>query len=243
MMIKYRVHEVAKDLNVPSKEIVDLLEKHFGEVKKHMTALTEEELDIVFEHYTQARELPNFDEYFAQAEKRRTEQETVVQQEEESKPAAPEKAAEPAKKEAKPAAKQNAPAQRNANARPAGRQQQNARGNAQKQQPKRQQERKAPAQPQQPAAVQPAAGPSNTVTKPQGRVIDTRSANVNIDKYNEKYDRLASEKMKSGMNTSKKQKITQRSQQRGKPRNSRKETEALSARQNRSPLPSLTRLP
>ena len=27
MMIKYRVHEVAKDLNVPSKEIIDLLEK------------------------------------------------------------------------------------------------------------------------------------------------------------------------------------------------------------------------
>ena len=40
MMIKYRVHEVAKDLNVPSKEIIDLLQKHFGEVKKHMTALT-----------------------------------------------------------------------------------------------------------------------------------------------------------------------------------------------------------
>ena len=181
MMIKYRVHEVAKDLNVPSKEIVDLLEKHFGDVKKHMTALTEEELDVVFEHYTQARELPNFDEYFAQAEKRRTEQETAVERVEEPKPAAPEKAAEPAKKEAKPAAKQNVPAQRNANARPAGRQQQNARGNAQKQPPKRQQERKA--QPQQPAAVQTEAVQSNAVTKPQGRVIDTRSANVNIDKY------------------------------------------------------------
>lgn len=226
MMIKYRVHEVAKDLNVPSKEILDLLEKHFGEVKKHMTALTEEELDIVFEHYTQAREMPNFDEYFAQAEKRRAEQETIVRREEEPKTAAPAKAAEPAKKEAKPSAKQNASAQRNANARPAGRQQQNARGNAQKQHPKRQQERKAPAQPQQPASAQPAAVQSNTVTRPLGRVIDTRSANVNIDKYNEKYDRLASEKMKSGMNTSKKQKITQRSQQRGKPRNSRKETEA-----------------
>ena len=50
MMIKYRVHEVAKDLNVPSKEIIDLLQKHFGEVKKHMTALTEEELDVIFEH-------------------------------------------------------------------------------------------------------------------------------------------------------------------------------------------------
>ena len=66
MMIKYRVHEVAKDLNVPSKEIMDLLQKHFGEVKKHMTALTEEELDVIFEHYTQLKALPNFDAYFAE---------------------------------------------------------------------------------------------------------------------------------------------------------------------------------
>ena len=66
MMIKYRVHEVAKDLNVPSKEIIDLLQKHFGEVKKHMTALTEEELDVIFEHYTQLKAVPNFDAYFAE---------------------------------------------------------------------------------------------------------------------------------------------------------------------------------
>ena len=36
MMIKYRVHEVAKDLNVPSKDIVTLLGKHFEGQKKHM---------------------------------------------------------------------------------------------------------------------------------------------------------------------------------------------------------------
>ena len=48
MMIKYRVHEVAKDLNVPSKDVIELLGKHFDTPKKHMTALTEEELtDIV----------------------------------------------------------------------------------------------------------------------------------------------------------------------------------------------------
>ena len=63
------------------------------------------------------------------------------------------------------------------------------------------------------------------MVRPQGRIIDTRSANVNIDKYNEKYDRMASEKYRSE-NTVQKQKITQKSQQRGKPRNSRKETEA-----------------
>ena len=54
MQIKYRVHEVAKDLNVDKKEIIDLLDRYFsGEQHKHATALTEEELNVVFEHYTQ----------------------------------------------------------------------------------------------------------------------------------------------------------------------------------------------
>ena len=40
MMIKYRVHEVAKDFDMPNnKEIISLLEKYTGETKKHMTAL------------------------------------------------------------------------------------------------------------------------------------------------------------------------------------------------------------
>ena len=29
MISKYRVHEVAKDFNVPSKEILDIVSKHF----------------------------------------------------------------------------------------------------------------------------------------------------------------------------------------------------------------------
>ena len=56
--------------------------------------------------------------------------------------------------------------------------------------------------------------------------MDTRTSQVNMDRYNEKYDRLASEKVKTDQ-TVNKQKLTQRSSQyRGKPKNSRKETEA-----------------
>ena len=65
MMIKYRVHEVAKDLDVPNKEVQDALQKYCGDPKKHMTALTEDELDVVFESFTQTRSLPSLDEYFA----------------------------------------------------------------------------------------------------------------------------------------------------------------------------------
>lgn len=231
MMMKYRVHEVAKDLNVPSKEIVDLLQKHFGEVKKHMTALNEEELDVIFEHYTQAREVESFNQYFAQKEQKASEQDQQPAQEAPAKKPEkkePKKAAQPVKKQEKPAAQKQNVEQKNQNnkRRPAA-QGKNAQGGQAQQKPAAQ--KKAATAPQQrPAAPVQNNAPeneSNVVTKPAGRIINTRSTNVNIDKYNEKYDRLASEKVKVD-NTVQKQKITQRSQQRGKPRNSRKETEA-----------------
>ncbi|RGB63544.1 hypothetical protein DW086_14090, partial [Harryflintia acetispora] len=68
MMEKYRVHEVAKDLEVPSKDVLTLLSEHFkGETIKHMTALSEQQLDLIFEHYTQKNMAENFDAYFAMA--------------------------------------------------------------------------------------------------------------------------------------------------------------------------------
>ena len=61
----------------------------------------------------------------------------------------------------------------------------------------------------------------------EGRIVDTRASHVELEKYNEKYDRLASEKMNRVDSTVQKQKLTQRSSQyRGKPKGSRKETEA-----------------
>ena len=65
MMMKYRVREVAKDLDIPNKEVLDTLAKYFPEPKKYMTALTEDELDVVLDSFTQERELASLDEYFA----------------------------------------------------------------------------------------------------------------------------------------------------------------------------------
>ena len=86
----------------------------------------------------------------------------------------------------------------------------------------------APAQqPARPAAPQQQNDRTdNVVRRSEGRIVDTRASHVELEKYNEKYDRLASEKMKVD-NTVQKQKLTQRSSQyRGKPKGSRKETEA-----------------
>ena len=70
MMIKYRVSDVAKDFGVPGKEIIELLEKHFTPAKKSASALEENELDIIFEHYTQKFAVDNLDAYFATANER-----------------------------------------------------------------------------------------------------------------------------------------------------------------------------
>ncbi|MCI8497443.1 MAG: translation initiation factor IF-2, partial [Clostridiales bacterium] len=99
MLIKYRVHEVAKDLGIPSKDIIDLLGKHFDEPKKHMTALTEPELNLIFETYTQKHQVESFDGYFESGQKKR----------EAAAKAAQEKAAkEAAEREAKAKAEQEA---------------------------------------------------------------------------------------------------------------------------------------
>ncbi|MDF2684854.1 MAG: infB [Clostridia bacterium] len=62
---KYRVHEIGKDFNLKSVEILDLLTKYFGESKNnHMTALTDKELDLIFDYYTQNNQVSNMSEYF-----------------------------------------------------------------------------------------------------------------------------------------------------------------------------------
>ena len=67
MMVKYRVYEVAKDLGLTSKDIINLVKEYTGVEKKHMTALSEEELNIIFEYYTQHNQVESFYNYFAQA--------------------------------------------------------------------------------------------------------------------------------------------------------------------------------
>lgn len=70
MMIKYRLSEVAKDLGVASKEVIELLAKVNDTPHKSQTALTESELNVVFENYTQKKQVESFDSYFAQADEK-----------------------------------------------------------------------------------------------------------------------------------------------------------------------------
>ena len=63
---KYRVHEVGKDFNVKSTDVLELLKKYFDDDKNnHMKVLSDEELDIIFETYTQREGFGSLPEYFA----------------------------------------------------------------------------------------------------------------------------------------------------------------------------------
>ena len=63
MTIQHKLSELAKDLGVQNKALIDLFTQWTGEVKKHTAQLTEQELNRVFEHYTKEAEVATLDEY------------------------------------------------------------------------------------------------------------------------------------------------------------------------------------
>ncbi len=49
-LAKIRVYELAKELNISSKELITLLEEEFSvEVKNHMSAIEDEDADLIKE--------------------------------------------------------------------------------------------------------------------------------------------------------------------------------------------------
>lgn len=67
MVVKYRIHEVAKDFNVASKEISQILTDYVAPPKNHMQVLENPELDIIFEYMTQHNEAASLEDIFKTA--------------------------------------------------------------------------------------------------------------------------------------------------------------------------------
>ena len=259
MSKKYRVNEVAKDLGLQNKDVLNVLEKYTEEPKKNMTALEEKDLDVIFENFTQSHQVANFNEYFKSASLPKEE-----------------KKAEAKPQEKKPEAKKNDNRgnQKNDNRKPQNNQNRNGKSqdnrapqnkankpqenrapqhkpvekankfdkferfkaeNAvkadNKPQQSKKQEKKQPAQarPKQETLSIGSKMETNTSSGAENfgstrRVVDTRTTNINIDKYNEKYDSLAFDKVRNET-TASKQKFTNRKQQKGK-KQGKRETEA-----------------
>ena len=188
-LIKYRVHEVAKDFNLGTKEITDILTKYAKTPKNHMQVLEDGELAILFDYLTQHHPVDSIESIYADVYR-------------EPKPA--QKPAAPAPQ--KQAAPQGRPQQP---ARPAGQGQRPAQGQPANNRPAAQQPQAQPAG----QSAQPSAGrPATRV--PEKKVVDTRKGgNVNLEKYDERLEKLAAGKtnqMQGG-----KQKFQGRNQRRG----------------------------
>lgn len=257
-MIKYKLGDLAKDLNMESKDIADMIKEQFNTVRKPAAVLTEEELNFVFEKVTRDNSVPNFEKYFASKNDPIEGEKTVVSDKKDKfeksekkdrksdkdkkdkndrfdkdkkekqdkfdkdKKERKEKTDKPEKSENKKDKKfesksdkkqKNTVENKNRNTNDKKPVQNNSNNQKLSQKPAKQNTETDISQ-------------SEGSFEKRSRVINTRQSNVDIERYNEKYDRLASEKMHNVNTGPGKQKINQRSQQRGKPKNSRKETEA-----------------
>ncbi len=184
-LIKYRVHEVAKDFKRPTKEITDILTKYATTPKNHMQVLEDKELSVIFDYLTQHNQVKSMESIFADTYH-------------EPKPA----------QEPKPAAKQPAPAPQGGQKGPQGGQSAGKQGGGQPQKSGQ------PAQ-QQPAKAQGQSAPQQTASRkvPEKKIVDTRkSGSVNLEKYDQRLEDLAAGKTKQMQ--AGKQKFQGRNQQR-----------------------------
>ena len=94
-LVKYRVKEVAADFGMTTKEISEIVGKYFEKPRSNAQVLTEEQLNALFDHITQHRQIASIAEVYAVA--------PPAKKEEPKKEA--EKPAEPKKSEAKPTEK------------------------------------------------------------------------------------------------------------------------------------------
>ena len=115
---KYRVHELAKDFGLSTKEITEILVSYGTTPKNHMQILTDAELSYVMEYVTQHHQIESIEEVYAegaQPEAKKaaseTEKKPAAAKAEEKKPV-PQKGEQPKAEQKKPAEQSNRPQSR-----------------------------------------------------------------------------------------------------------------------------------
>ena len=229
---KYRVHEVAKDFGVNTKDITDVMTEYFTAPKNHMQVLETEELNLIFDYMTKKHPVENMEEVLSQqAAERKAPTTQVVRQQPVKKAAKSEGKKDAGKPEAKKETRKQEPkkAEKPEEKAAPAEQKQGSRNNdrKKKRQPAKPHEQRQILRPQ--GAVE-AEGSSSVMTeenKPKGKQIhrvDTRGGgNVNLDRYDDRIDALVPQKadrMKQG-----KQKITRKADTRKPFSNKRRQEE------------------
>ncbi|MBE6876996.1 MAG: translation initiation factor IF-2, partial [Ruminococcus sp.] len=229
---KIKLTDAAKDLQVPTKELAAFIEDHTGEKKSSGSSITEQEMNLALEFYSQKANVTSFDEYFA------TKSQPRPEIKEDKKTHMPKKnhTDKMAKAEKKTEKAQPKPVQK-----------------PEEIQPEQPVPERKPEEPAKPQSAKPreekkrsknqhgektrlggvmtsessVVSSERVETNEKRRTVDTRGSYIELDKYNERYEQIAPADRRKDNYSTKKQKINQKSAQKGKKSSGRKqETEA-----------------
>ena len=227
MTKKVKLSDVARDLQIPTQELIGFYQERDekGNTKKGVTGLTPEEINLALEYYSQKTQVDSLDAYFASKDKPKSKQEKKSGDKKpaDKKPAdkknSDKKPAEKKAADKKPADKKPQPEKKAEEKKPAAPQ-------AQKHEKPKKQQAKAQKHGER-LHVEVEMASADSITTEKRRTVDTRGSYVDLDKYNQRYEQIApASKYTNDRYSTKKQKINQKSAQRNKQRySSKRETE------------------
>ena len=225
MDFKYKIADVAKEFGVPAKKVIETVTGVTGEAYKTGGTFEEKELNVLLETLTRENAEASLDAYLASGKEEAKPAPKPEQKKPEPKKSEPKKADKPAAKaeQPKPAAKPEAKQE------PKPEQKKDSR-KPEKQAEKRSEKRVTL---QELAADTGIKEPVKTEQVQVNRAqvsVDTRTVDVNVDKFNARYDDLADSRnmpsKRKNQPTGKKEKFNNRNNRRGQQFGRRRETEA-----------------
>ncbi len=237
---KYKVTDIAKDFGISTKKVIETFAELTGETRKTGATFEENEVNALMEALTRETAVKDLGEYLASGkEPQPVKQETKKPEakpqakKEEPKPEAakpqPKQPKQPEAPKAEPKAEQAKPAQ-NAQPKPVQQEKRNDKRNDNKQAEKRSEKRVTMQELASETGIkEPVATEQVKVDRAQVSV-DTRTVDVNVDKFSARYDDLADSRnmpsKRKNAPTGKKEKFNNRNNRRGQQFGRRRETEA-----------------
>ena len=242
---KYKVTDIAKDFGISTKKVIETFAELTGETRKTGATFEENEVNALMEALTRETAVKDLGEYLASGkEPQPVKQETKKPEakpqakKEAPKPEAakpqPKQPKQPEAPKAEPKAEQAKPAQnaqpKAAQPKPAQQEKRNEKRNDNKQAEKRREKRVTMQELASETGIkEPVATEQVKVDRAQVSV-DTRTVDVNVDKFSARYDDLADSRnmpsKRKNAPTGKKEKFNNRNNRRGQQFGRRRETEA-----------------
>ena len=242
---KYKVTDIAKDFGISTKKVIETFAELTGETRKTGATFEENEVNALLEALTRETAVKDLGEYLASGkEPQPVKQETKKPEakpqakKEEPKPEAakpqPKQPKQPEAPKAEPKAEQAKPAQnaqpKAAQPKPVQQEKRNDKRNDNKQAEKRSEKRVTMQELASEKGIkEPVATEQVKVDRAQVSV-DTRTVDVNVDKFSARYDDLADSRnmpsKRKNAPTGKKEKFNNRNNRRGQQFGRRRETEA-----------------